>query len=104
MTKEEIKVIRETLIKKVVNFTVEGLTEWDRKEDGTYGYVLKEFKTGCHENGETSSISDLYYRGMNVNKFGPTCVTLYAYDLIGNKTIGKIKYEDVKLLKIEENV
>ena len=38
---------------------------------------------------------------MNVNKFGPTCVTLYTFDMIGNKTTGKIKYEDIEF--VEEN-
>ena len=38
---------------------------------------------------------------MNVNKFGPTCITLYTYDMLGNKTPGKIKYSDIKF--VEEN-
>ena len=35
---------------------------------------------------------------MNVNKFGPTCVTLYTVDMLGNKTTGRIKYSDVKFV------
>ena len=35
---------------------------------------------------------------MNVNKFGPTCVTLYTFDMLGNKTTGRIKYSDVKFV------
>jgi hypothetical protein len=38
---------------------------------------------------------------MNVNKFGPTCVTLYTFDMLGNRTSGKIKYSDIKF--VEEN-
>ena len=38
---------------------------------------------------------------MNVNKFGPTCVTLYTFDMLGNKTSGKIKYEDIEFVKPE---
>ena len=30
---------------------------------------------------------------MNVNKFGPTCVTLYTYDMLGNRTVGKFRYD-----------
>lgn len=40
------------------------------------------------------------YNGMNVNKFGPTCVTLYTYDMLGRKSIGKIKYSDIEIIEI----
>ena len=35
---------------------------------------------------------------MNIKKFGPTCITLYTYDMLGNKTTGKIKYSDIKFV------
>ena len=35
---------------------------------------------------------------MNVNKFGPTCVTLYTFDMLGNRTSGKIRYSDIKFV------
>ena len=35
---------------------------------------------------------------MNVNKFGPTCVTLYTFDMLGKKAIGKIKYSDIEII------
>ena len=35
-------------------------------------------------------------KGMNVNKFGPTRVTLYAFDMLGNKTVGKFRYKDIE--------
>ena len=31
------------------------------------------------------------YRGMNVKKWGPTCVTLYTFDMLGKKSVGKIE-------------
>ena len=37
--------------------------------------------------------------GMNVTKWGPTCVTLYTYDMLGNRSTGKIKYRDVMLVE-----
>jgi len=40
-------------------------------------------------------------KAMNVTKFGPTCITLYTFDMLGKKTIGKIKYSDVVF--VEEN-
>jgi len=44
-------------------------------------------------------------KAMNVQKFGPTCVTLYTFDMLNNKTTGKIKYEDIKFVepKVEES-
>ena len=35
---------------------------------------------------------------MNVNKFGPTCITLYTFDMLGNKTTGRIKYSDIEFV------
>ena len=39
---------------------------------------------------------------MNVTKFGPTCVTLYSYDMLSKKTVGKINYSNVKILEVGE--
>jgi hypothetical protein len=38
---------------------------------------------------------------MNVNNWGPTCVTLYTFDMLSNKTTGKIKYDNVTILEKE---
>jgi len=38
------------------------------------------------------------HSSMNVNKFGPTCMTLYTFDMMDNKTVSKIKYADVTLI------
>ena len=35
---------------------------------------------------------------MNVSKFGPTSFTLYTFDMLDNKTTGRIKYSDVKFV------
>ncbi len=45
------------------------------------------------------SVDELFGNGMNINKFGPTCITLYSYDMLGKKTTGKIKYSDITILK-----
>ncbi len=36
---------------------------------------------------------------MNVNKWGPTCVTLYTFDMLGKRSVGKINYKDITFLK-----
>ena len=95
---KDIKLIKKLLETQNIEFTVNGLIGWGKEEDGTYGDVLKKFRTHQIHDGKTGSITD-GFRGMNVNKFGPTCVTLYTFDLLNNKTTGKIKYEDVEIIK-----
>jgi hypothetical protein len=58
---------------------------------------------GFEELDLVSSISrntSYYHDGMNVEKFGPTCVWLYTFDMFSNKIIGKIKYSEVVIIKI----
>jgi len=98
---KDIKLIKKLLETTLVEFNVNGLTEYNKKEDGTYGQVPVLFHTNCRD-GKTESIYDGFSRGMNVNKFGPTCVTLYSYDMLNNKTTGKIRYEDVEIVNNED--
>ena len=35
---------------------------------------------------------------MNIDKFGPTSFTVYTFDLLGRKSRGRIKYQDVTLI------
>jgi hypothetical protein len=69
-------------------------------QDGTefkcYGRLFKVSKT------EFPSMDPIYAIGrdeglfgprMNVNKFGPTCVTVYTFDMLGNRTSGKFRYD-----------
>tara|TARA_B110000037_G_C16854591_1_gene397352 strand:+ start:252 stop:602 length:351 start_codon:yes stop_codon:yes gene_type:complete len=91
--------IKEIIEKGNVRFTVEGITEYRRGgEDNEYGIFPKIFRV----NEDGNSIfedSGLFGRGMNVTKLGPTCVTLYDYNMLGKKTVGKINYKDIKFLK-----
>ena len=66
---------------------------------------IQEFKvycTGIHHSSNLDGYSIFENSGigkmMNVKKFGPTCITLYTYDMLGNKTTGKIKYSDIKFV------
>lgn len=66
----------------------------------------KVFTTHCSElnyKGKTEYsysiiVDKLFGQGMNVNKFGPTCVTLYTFDMLGRRISGKIKYSDITLI------
>ena len=103
MNKKDISKVREILMNEAnCNFTVKGITNYGKKEDGSYGDTPKVFHTVKLENDEhCGSISEGWY-GMNVTKWGPTCVTLYTYDMLGKRSVGKIKYEDVRFIADKE--
>ena len=103
MLKSEIKEVREILrTEDGVEFTVNGMTEYGKKEDGSYGQVKKIFKArqGYKRNYNTSIGTQ--FDSMNVTKWGPTCVTLYTYDMLGKRSIGKIRYADVRFIADKE--
>jgi len=80
---KDIKEIREILKTTKVEFTVKG-------KSGV-------FKTCCFskDKKQNDSIWQAFH-GMNVTKWGPTCVTLYTFDMLSNKTVGKIRYSDIE--------
>ena len=86
--------IREQLKKGDVRFTVKGITTYRSDDNGEYGMNPKIFKV----NKDASSINS-EFSGMNVTKWGPTCVTLYTFDMLGKKAIGKIKYKLITIIK-----
>jgi hypothetical protein len=92
MSKEIKKVLKEGDVK----FTVKGITTYSKGEDGEYGMNPKIFTV-------TKDAGSIYseYNGMNVTKWGPTCITLYTFDMLGKKSVGKIKYKDIALKEIE---
>lgn len=90
--------IREQLQKGDVRFTVKGITSYRRGDDGEYGDHPKVFKVS--KKGDSINVDEfLSISGMNVTKWGPTCVTLYDYNMLGKKTTGKINYKDIKIIK-----
>ena len=97
-----IKEIKTQLQTKTVRFNIKGYNDYQKGPDGEYGDYPTIFRTfGSEHRGETSSIFKGFGNGMNITKFGPTCVTLYTYDMLGKKTVGKIKYADVTILEDE---
>ena len=106
MHKKDVEKVREILMKEVdCKFTVNGITEYGRKKDGEYGKIAKVFRTSSpNKDGLIGSIYEdrPFSQGMNVNKWGPTCVTLYTYDMLGKRSVGKIRYADVRFVVSEE--
>ena len=98
-----IKEIREKLQVSGTKFNIDGKLSYQKGPDGEWGDYPTVFTTGGYnKNNKTESISKGFLNGMNVTKFGPTCVTLYDYNMLGKKTIGKINYATVKILEVGE--
>jgi len=95
MKNKEIKTILES---QKVKFNIKGHTEYSKKDDGSWDYLPKIFHTNKYDDKPVGSISDKYGNGMNIDKFGPTSFTVFTFDLLGKKTRGRIKYEDVTLI------
>ena len=95
----KIKEIREIIRKGNVKFTIKGINSYKRGgEDNEYGDFPKVFRVT--EKAESVYVDELLsVSGMNINKWGPTCITLYTFDMLGKKSIGKIKYSDITILK-----
>jgi hypothetical protein len=87
--------VKDILMNKgLTKFTVKGYTTYGKDENGEWkDNVLKTFHMG-------SKCESIWceYRMMNVQKFGPTCVTLYTFDMLSKKTVGKIKYSDITFI------
>ena len=95
-----MNIIQKQLQEGDVRFTVKGITTYRSDENGEYGMNPKIFRV----NKDASSINVdelLSVSGMNVTKWGPTCVTLYTFDMLGKKSVGKINYKDITLKEIK---
>ena len=103
MNNKDISKVREILMNEGgCEFTVKGITNYGKKKDGSYGNIPKKFHTVKIEGEEHCGSISEGWSGMNVNKWGPTCVTLYTYDMLGKRSVGKIKYSDVKFVVMEQ--
>jgi len=85
MNVKEIK--NELMMGNKVTFRIKG---YNRKYDIFTMIVPNDL-------GVNGAVNRLH-SSMNVNKFGPTCMTLYTFDMMDNKTVSKIKYADVTLI------
>tara|TARA_R110002167_G_scaffold43502_3_gene131355 strand:+ start:5108 stop:5407 length:300 start_codon:yes stop_codon:yes gene_type:complete len=90
-----MNIIQKQLQEGDIRFTVKGITTYRSDENGEYGMNPKIFKVSK----DAESINTELYDGMNVTKWGPTCVTLYTFDMLGKKSVGKINYKRVTILK-----
>ena len=97
--------IKEIIEKGNARFTIKGITSYKRGgEDNEYGDFPTVFRV--NEEGDAIHEDEGYFstRGMNVTKLGPTCITLYDYNMLGKKTVGKINYKDITILKETKDI
>jgi len=71
--------------------------------DGEFNYTMRNFNDKFLEEEINTCVTRLGNQ-MNVKKFGPTCMTLYTFDMLSNRTIGKIKYSDITLTSYQKLV
>ena len=85
-----------------LQFNIKGLNEYQciDKETNEYANAPKIFTTHSYgKDKQTTSICCKYgLQGMNINKFGPSSFTVYSFDLLGNRTRSRVKYEDVTIV------
>ena len=88
------------IIKKLqqdgTRFTIKGITTY-KKEPKPFKINVLEYE---NDHTITSVNEDTFMgKGMNVDRFGPTCMWLYSYDIFENKTTCKINYKDVTIIE-----
>lgn len=88
----ELRAVKNTLMTPGTKFKI------DSGNHCTDGLTFTTHK--ALEDKNTTYISNAFY-SMNVTKFGPTCITLYTYDMLGTRTGGKIKYDDVTIETVQ---
>ena len=90
---------REILEKGNVKFYIKGVKEYryttdnnDKKIWGKFSQIFEVSKGG-------GSIYTEYINGMNIEKWGSKFITLYTFDMLKNKTTGKIYYSEITIIK-----
>ena len=69
-----------------------------------YNGDLKVFNVNAyyrqHNNSYSYSINiDKHVQGMNIDLFGSKFITLYTFDMLNNRTKGKIRYSNITIIK-----
>jgi hypothetical protein len=62
---------------------------------------LKTFKIWHDKEYNINSLQEdvIFGRSMNVDRFGPTCMWLFSFDMMGNKISSKVKYSNVIIIE-----
>ena len=98
-TQAQIKEVRATILKGDCSFTIGGITNYQKLEDGTYGYAPQVFKVNdmvsyIYEANTIGAIA----QQMNIDKITRQNIHLYSFGMLKNKIVGKINFEDIKII------
>ena len=88
-----MKNIKHILETQEVKFQIKGITNYKNEPDTfQMDHYCGDLKFPSVYNTRTTQT-------MNVDRFGPTCMWLYSYSLLGKKIVEKIRYEDVIIME-----
>lgn len=92
-------------------FTIKNCTTIGERnpETNQFSYIPKVFKTHAstgYNNKVSVSISEdsIFSRGMNVDRFGSSKISLFTFTPFGKKVTETIRYSDITILEIGQEV
>ena len=98
-TQTQIKEIKKTILEGNCYFIIRGVVNYQRLDTGSFGYAPQKFKV----NDIVSYIHEANAVGisqqMNIEKITKTAIYLYTYSMLNKRVSGKIKFEDITLIK-----
>tara|TARA_R110000751_G_scaffold135966_1_gene238932 strand:- start:638 stop:1027 length:390 start_codon:yes stop_codon:yes gene_type:complete len=81
-----------------IKFYIKGVKEYRYTTDNNDERVWGEFSQIFEVSAGGDSIYTGYIRGMNVDRWGSKYVYLYTFDMLKNKTTGKIAYSEITII------
>jgi len=77
-----------------VKFYIKGVEEYRHNEKKEWGKFSQIFEVSAGG----GSVYTGYINGMNVDRWGSKYVYLYTFDMLKNKTTGKIAYSEITII------
>lgn len=95
----KVNEIKEALLKGNVIFTIKGNNDYDRDEEGNWGWNTPR---EIYINRGSSIVSDLkedsWTTQMNISEFTDTSIKCFTYNFLGTRVASTIKYKDITIL------
>ena len=89
--------IKEIIETQEVKFKLKGYNNYKNEPK------IFEMSHKCGNSTFSSVRETLFGDSMNVEKFGKTCMWLYSYDMLGNRTKSKVLYSDITIVEEADN-
>lgn len=81
-----------------IKFYIKGVKEYRYTTDNNDEKVWGKFSQIFEVSSGGGSIYTGYINGMNVDRWGSKYVYLYTFDMLKNKTTGKIAYSEITII------